>query len=304
MTLYQTMGPGLESVKLPDRWNEYSSVQAILTGGSSSPREELATLSAAVGHKNKDTYSILFIPWTSRDAGEDARDRFNQELQHEGFGSLIVSVAPSRAALMGALSNWKDGYFEKLTQAEKTAVRQHDRLLREPRDCRLSAEEQATIKRGVDFRSAFLRQLADADILYVGSGSQQRMMDVIRHQDLLEAIRMPVLSGDVVYAGTSAGSAITATHMFAGGSVAQGLSLLPPHLAVDQHLDRGARMLRFIEGMQAEHYSVGIGLYEGTTGIIRDGHFTVVGGNKALFVTKFQGSLQLQFLGVGESTPL
>src|SRR4030095_9424208 len=64
-------------------------------------------------------------------------------------------------------------------------------------------------------KSRFLEQLKNATVVFFSGGDQSRIMDVLKDEALLRALRLRYQQG-VVFAGTSAGTAIMSGRMITG----------------------------------------------------------------------------------------
>lgn len=121
--------------------------------------------------------------------------------------------------------------------------------------------------------------------IFMTGGDQSRMMR-IAEPNLLADVRAFVSAGNLV-GGTSAGAAIMAPRMIAGGMgdsvpmsksllMTEGLGLLPGYV-VDTHVSARARQDRLMVALSLVAGAKGIGLDEDTAVEIRDGKATVHG---------------------------
>ncbi len=131
----------------------------------------------------------------------------------------------------------------------------------------------------------FKGSLPKATAIFMTGGDQSRMMR-IAEPALLSEVRAFVGAGNLV-GGTSAGAAIMAPKMIAGGMtdgvpksksllMTEGLGLLPGYV-VDTHVSARARQDRLMVALSLVPGAKGIGLDEDTAVEIKDGKATVHG---------------------------
>ena len=126
---------------------------------------------------------------------------------------------------------------------------------------------------GASERAALVRQIERATGVFFAGGDQGRIMDVLRDQGLLAALRERYGKG-VVFGGTSAGTACMSSIMITGEGdftvidadkveVRAGLGLLPG-VILDQHFVKRQRQNRLF-GLVLKHPGrLGLGIDEGS----------------------------------------
>ncbi len=141
-------------------------------------------------------------------------------------------------------------------------------------------------------RAELLEKLARATGVFFGGGDQGRIMDVLRDEALLQAVRARHGAG-VVFGGTSAGTAVMSARMITGEGdftvvdgdkveVRPGLALLPTGVIVDQHFIRRQRQNRLF-GLVLKHPEErGVGIDEGAALLVQGAEAEVVGGSVML----------------------
>jgi len=299
----------------------FAKAQIVLTGGGVSPDEELLTLrkvslalQESLGSPEKETRKpeeILYVTWASRSDREVALREFDDDIQRAGLGKdLTINIAPSYEAMLGAeiTRNWKGDIFDKLSEWEKEKVRAYDRLLG---DLKLgegiSGPLEQGVREGIDFRAQFLKQLETTGILYGSSGNQERMIELASICGVQDKIVQKILDGELLYAGTSAGAAVAPGMMITPNGLKPGLGILPEHIAIEQHIDAEGRnrVLRLMDAMwENPAFTVGIGIYEGTSVHIHGPVLTVIGGNQVMYVRKLEDELSCKKLSAGDSVIL
>lgn len=156
---------------------------------------------------------------------------------------------------------------------------------------RLGAQEAAILS--LEDLEAARELLAQADLIWISGGSQNRFMQAFEGTGLLGLIRQRYLAGAVV-AGTSAGAAVMAEHMFTGqadleslrGGTTEtkpGLGLLPEAL-IDQHFHARRRFNRLLGAVLDRPTLVGIGIDEKTAIVYHNGAFEVIGPSNVLVI--------------------
>jgi cyanophycinase len=149
-------------------------------------------------------------------------------------------------------------------------------------------------------KSRLLTAVRRATGIFFGGGDQSRIMDVLQDRDLAEALRDRYRQG-VVFAGTSAGTAVMSGLMITGGGdhtvldgqkveVRAGLGLLPG-VILDQHFLKRQRQNRLF-GLVLDHPRLlGVGVDEGTALAVSDNrHAEVVGPGSVMMVDAVAGS--------------
>jgi cyanophycinase len=161
-------------------------------------------------------------------------------------------------------------------------------------------------------RVKFVEQLNSASGVFFSGGDQNRIMDVLADEGLLQMIKSKYNSGTPV-GGTSAGAAVISDPMMTGeadlkildGSkvgVRKGLGLLP-NVIFDQHFLVRQRYGRLFGLIISNPRMLGIGIDEDTSVLIEDNRrLTVVGKTQVMFVTSKKGvqPFSLSFLKAGE----
>ncbi len=129
-------------------------------------------------------------------------------------------------------------------------------------------------------------QIRAADIVWMGGGSQTRLMEHLKAQGLDQDIRAVHLAGTVV-GGTSAGAAVLGEFMIAGSpdpapytagamESAMGLGLIPG-VIVDQHFAERKREGRLLTALMDRPGTLGIGVSEGTCAAVQGDQMRVLG---------------------------
>ena len=132
-------------------------------------------------------------------------------------------------------------------------------------------------------REAALAAVQAADVIWLGGGSQSRLMAGLQRLNLVEAIRERYAQGAVI-GGSSAGAAVMSKVMIAGPPktpdapppMAEGLGLWP-EVIVDMHFVKRVREPRLRKAVAAHPDLVGVGIDESTCVIVR-GHSAEVFG--------------------------
>jgi cyanophycinase len=144
-------------------------------------------------------------------------------------------------------------------------------------------------------KSEFLKQLRNATGVFFTGGDQVKIMQVLKDETLLRALKERYAAG-VVFGGTSAGTAIMSQRMITGegdftvidGTKVQttaGLGLLPENVIVDQHFNKRQRQNRLFGLILGDRRAIGIGIDEGTALIVSDNRVgEVVGASKVMIV--------------------
>ena len=165
---------------------------------------------------------------------------------------------------------------------------------------------------GGEARARLLEQLAAATGIFFSGGDQNRVMDVLRDEELLRALRARYAAG-VPFGGTSAGAAVMSTPMITGEGdftvidaaqvgTREGLGLLPG-VVLDQHFVRRQRQNRLFGLILARPELLGLGIDEDTALLVSDDRQAeVVGRGPVLVVDGLarSGALVVEFLGPGQ----
>ncbi len=161
-------------------------------------------------------------------------------------------------------------------------------------------------------RTALLEQMKTATAVFFSGGDQNRIMDVLADEELLQIFRERYRKG-LPFGGTSAGAAVMSDPMMTGDAdlkiidgkkvgVRKGLGLLP-NVMFDQHFlvrQRHNRLFGFIFENPA---FLGIGIDEDNAVLIEnDRHLTAVGTTWVMMVSpaKRKREFSVTFLAPGE----
>lgn len=136
-----------------------------------------------------------------------------------------------------------------------------------------------------------LKQLEDANVVWMGGGSQNRLMDALP-AEVVECLKNRYRQGCVV-GGTSAGAAVMSKLMITGDAdlesiragttvLADGLGLT--NLIVDQHFHRRQRFNRLLSAVLDHPKSIGVGIDERTAIIVSGNEFEVAGESNVIVV--------------------
>jgi len=137
------------------------------------------------------------------------------------------------------------------------------------------------------FDDALLDKLERATGIFITGGNQLRLSTILGGTPVARAIRRRNAEG-LPLAGTSAGAAIMAEHMIAGGrsgpspresgvELAPGLGLTNRAI-IDQHFSQRGRMGRLLAALSFNPFVCGLGIDENTAGFIGpDGEMEVMG---------------------------
>ena len=161
-------------------------------------------------------------------------------------------------------------------------------------------------------RAIFVDQLKDATGIYFGGGDQNRIMDVLKDEELLKLIRAKYFAG-TPFGGTSAGAAVMSDPMMTGDAdlkVLDGSKVgvrpaigLVSEVMFDQHFlirQRHNRLLGFV--MKNPRY-LGVGIDEGMAVLIKNNRdLEVVGPTHVMFIDgkDRKGAMLVNFLKAGE----
>lgn len=161
-------------------------------------------------------------------------------------------------------------------------------------------------------RAKFIDQLKSATGVYFGGGDQNRIMDVLKDEELLKMIRAKYAAG-TPFGGTSAGAAVMSDPMMTGEAdlkildgtkvgVRPALGFIP-EVMFDQHFllrQRHNRLFGFV--MQNPKY-LGVGINEGMAVMIENNrNLEVVGPTQVMFIDAKgkNGAMLVNFLRAGE----
>lgn len=161
-------------------------------------------------------------------------------------------------------------------------------------------------------KAQFLNQLRTANGVFFTGGDQNRVMEVLKDESLLKALREKYDAG-VVFGGTSAGAAIMSNIMITGEGdftvidgakvgTKDGLGLLPD-LIVDQHFIKRQRQNRLIGLILQNPQFLGVGIDEDTALFVWDNRFGEVFGKSQVMIfeaRKNAGEMRIFLLKSGE----
>lgn len=182
------------------------------------------------------------------------------------------------------------------------------------RFARLEMAPQPPIASGE--RAALLRQIERATGVFFAGGDQGRIMDVLRDQPLLAALRERYGKG-VVFGGTSAGTACMSSIMITGEGdftvidadkveVRAGIGLLPG-VILDQHFVKRQRQNRLF-GLVLRHPGrLGLGIDEDAALLVTDNRYAEVAGRTPVMVVdgrRERGALVVELLRSGDAFDL
>jgi cyanophycinase len=142
-------------------------------------------------------------------------------------------------------------------------------------------------------RGAALAAIRQADLIWMPGGDQTRLMQILRQQGLVEALRERFRRGATV-GGTSAGAAVMSPAMLTeaaqletvladAAKMPEGLGLWPG-VIVDQHLVRRCRFNRLLSAVLSQPGKVGIGIDECTAVVVSGRSFEVVGKSNVIVI--------------------
>ena len=175
-----------------------------------------------------------------------------------------------------------------------------------------SVEASQTSPLDAEKRTKFIAQLKDATGIYFTGGDQNRIMDVLKDEDLLKMLRDKYAAG-TPFGGTSAGAAVMSDPMITGEAdlkildgtkvgVRTGLGLIP-NVIFDQHFLVRQRHNRLFGLIIVNPAMLGVGIDEDTSVLIEDNRkLQVVGATQVIFVNAKDkdGSMIVNFLKAGE----
>lgn len=161
-------------------------------------------------------------------------------------------------------------------------------------------------------RRTFIEQLNNASGVFFSGGDQNRIMDVLVDEELLQMLKAKYNSG-IPFGGTSAGAAVMSDPMMTGEAdlkildgtkvgVRKGLGLVP-NVIFDQHFLVRQRHNRLFGLILSNPKMLGIGIDEDTSVLIEDDRrLTVVGKTMVMFVSSKNGRqpLAVSFLKDGQ----
>lgn len=145
-------------------------------------------------------------------------------------------------------------------------------------------------------KSAFLNQLKNATGVFFTGGDQVKVMNVLKDETLLQALKNRYKDG-TVFGGTSAGTAIMSSQMITGEGdftvidgkkveTINGLGLLPDDVIVDQHFIKRQRENRLFGLILQNPSKLGVGIDEGTALLVTNNRYAEVVGASQVMVVK------------------
>jgi cyanophycinase len=157
---------------------------------------------------------------------------------------------------------------------------------------RAAGAERLSVLHAEDKTEA-LGEIREADLIWMPGGSQNQLMDVLKQQGLIDAIRHRFEQGATV-GGTSAGAAVMSPTMLTGDSrmdcltpdsvkLAEGLGLWPD-VIIDQHYLRRCRFNRLLSAVLTHPENVGIGIDECTAVVVTGRSFEVIGKSNVVVI--------------------
>jgi cyanophycinase len=157
---------------------------------------------------------------------------------------------------------------------------------------RACGAEQVNVLNAEDKAEA-ISEISNADLIWFPGGSQNKLMDALKHQGLVDAIRHRYEQGATV-GGTSAGAAVMSLEMLTGDSrtdclTADGVKLgeglgLWPDVIIDQHYVVRARWGRLLSAVLTHPANVGIGIDECTAIVVTGRTFEVLGKSNVVII--------------------
>jgi cyanophycinase len=220
--------------------------------------------------------------------------------QSAGGKKAIIGIVPCASQEPSVVG---DRYYQIFKAMDARQVQILD--IRQPKECD---------------ESRWLNTLADCTGIFFTGGDQMRLCDLLGGSKFMATIQKRIQSGDLVFAGTSAGAAIVGERMISGGisgespnrslvDLTDGLGIFP-ELLVDQHFHNRNRMARLMSAIAANPDKLGIGIDEDTCAAFNDdGTFEVVGKGTITIIdpgklthTNYQGSSQTSPLSLHNLT--
>lgn len=179
----------------------------------------------------------------------------------------------------------------------------------------LSSYEFGKIEVASENLETLNKQISQATGVFFTGGNQNDLMKKIKALNLKPTFQKMFQNG-VIFAGTSAGTAIMSNPMLTGqgelniidGSqieLAEGLGLLPSSVIVDQHFIIRSRFNRLAGVILNQKNVMGLGVDEGTALLVTDKVGTVVGPSQVLiFEKKASDKLEITVLAPHKSVNL
>ena len=148
----------------------------------------------------------------------------------------------------------------------------------------------------------FHLNLSNFSGIFFTGGNQNTLMTLLKEYRLVDLFRKKYKEG-MIFAGTSAGTAIMSNPMLTGNGteLSEGLGLLPSHYIVDQHFIVRNRFDRLGGIILSKENTIGIGIDEDTALVIIGSHARVVGPSQVVtFEKDAQNQLKIIFKFPGE----
>lgn len=144
-------------------------------------------------------------------------------------------------------------------------------------------------------KANFLEQLSKTGAVFFTGGDQNRIMEVLKDEEVLNALYTKYLSG-IIFGGTSAGTAIMSDIMITGKGdftvidpekveTAKGFGLVK-NMIVDQHFIKRQRQNRLLSLLYKHPKLYGVGIDEDTALYLENGKKGTVYGNSQVMVFK------------------
>lgn len=217
---------------------------------------------------------------------------------------ILLGGGPRPPEALARFVEWAGGDDARLlvvTWASAEPLESHLSIEGDLRQYRPAAIEAAPFAPlGPGDRGRMLSAIRRASGIFFGGGDQGRIMDVLQDRELADALRERYRQG-VVFAGTSAGTAMMSGIMITGGAdstvldgrrveVRAGLGLLPG-VILDQHFLKRQRQNRLF-GLVLDHPRLlGVGVDEGAALAVTDNrHAEVVGPGAVMMVDAVVGT--------------
>ena len=175
-----------------------------------------------------------------------------------------------------------------------------------------SVEHAATRPLDAEKRAKLVDQIKEATGIYFGGGDQNRIMDVLKDEELLKMIRAKYAAGTPV-GGTSAGAAVLSDPMMTGEAdlkildgtkvgVRGGIGSVPD-VMFDQHFLIRQRHNRLFGFVMTNPRYLGVGINEGMAVMVENNRdLAVVGPTQVMFIDAKdrKGAMLVHFLKAGE----
>lgn len=158
-------------------------------------------------------------------------------------------------------------------------------------------------------------RLESASGVFFTGGNQNQLMNLIREYKLYDLLKKKFKEG-VVFAGTSAGTAIMSNPMLTGNAdlsvidgskveLAEGLGLLPENIVVDQHFIVRSRFNRLAGVVLSQNNKTGLAIDENTSLLIKEREARVIGPTQVmLFKKSASNKLEITLLEPNQTTSL